>query len=64
MHIIKTNNLTTLQAAQINQLWNNEYPLKLKDRFPILLDEADWFNHYIVLNEEQNVIAWAVDFEK
>jgi predicted GNAT family N-acyltransferase len=64
MHIIKTNNLTTLQAAQINQLWNNEYPLKLKDRFPILLDGADWFNHYIVLNEEQNIIAWAVIFEK
>jgi GNAT superfamily N-acetyltransferase len=64
MRIIKTTPLTTHQSSQINQLWNDEYPLKLKDRFPILLDGADWHNHYIILDEEQNVIAWAVDFEK
>lgn len=64
MEITKTKTLTTHQSDQINQLWNDEYPLKLKDRFPILLDGADWYNHYIILDEEQNVIAWAVDFEK
>jgi GNAT superfamily N-acetyltransferase len=64
MKIIKTKKLNELQISQINDLWNDEYPLKLKDRFPILLDGADWHNHYIFLDEEQNVIAWAVDFEK
>jgi GNAT superfamily N-acetyltransferase len=64
MKIIKTKKLNELQISQINDLWNDEYPLKLKDRFPILLDGADWYNHYIILDEEQNVIAWAVDFEK
>jgi hypothetical protein len=38
--------------------------LKLKDRFPILLDGAIWFNHYIIEDEKQNVCAWAVDFKK
>jgi GNAT superfamily N-acetyltransferase len=64
MKITQSRILTSLQSAQINQLWNDEYPLKLKDRFPILLDGADWQNHYIILDEEQNVIAWAIDFEK
>jgi hypothetical protein len=64
MNIIKTKKLSDIQSTQINQLWNDEYPLKLKDRFPILLDGADWHNHYIILDEEQNVIAWAIDFEK
>ena len=64
MKITKTKTLTAHQSGIINQLWNDEYPLKLKDRFPILLDGADWYNHYLVLNEDENVIAWAVDFEK
>ena len=64
MKIISTKILSEKQSGQINQLWNDEYPLKLKDRFPILLDGADWHNHYIILDDEQNVIAWAVDFEK
>lgn len=61
--ITKTKVLTDSQSAQINKLWNEEYPLKLKDRFPILLDGAADYNHYII-EENNNVIAWAVDFEK
>lgn len=64
MKIISTKILSEKQSSQINQLWNDEYPLKLKDRFPILLDGADWYNHYVVLDEAENVVAWAVDFEK
>ncbi len=64
MEIIKTKTLSEKQSSQINQLWNDEYPIKLKDRFAILLDGADWHNHYIIEDKEQNVIAWAVDFEK
>lgn len=64
MKIVITRILSEKQSSQINQLWNDEYPIKLKDRFPILLDGADWHNHYIILDEEQDVIAWAVDFVK
>ena len=62
MKIIKTKELTKIQFQQINELWNQEYPLKLKNRFELLLDGVENFNHYII---EQNcqVIAWAVDFE-
>lgn len=49
MDIIKTTLLIPLQSFQINQLWNDEYALKLKVRFSIILDGADWHNHYIVL---------------
>ncbi|MFZ4798020.1 MAG: GNAT family N-acetyltransferase [Bacteroidia bacterium] len=64
IEIIKTKQLTSHQFSQINQLWNNEYPLKLKDRFPILLDGVENFNHYLIEDAKKNVIAWAVDFEK
>ncbi len=64
MKINKTKILTDKQKEQINALWNDEYPAKLKDRFPILLDGADWFNHYIIEDLNNNAIAWAVDFEK
>lgn len=64
IEIIKTKHLTNQQFEQINQLWNDEYPLKLKDRFPILLDGVENFNHYIMEDANHNVIAWAVDFEK
>lgn len=64
MEIVKTGELSEAQAAQINRLWNEEYPLKLKDRFPILLDGASRYNHYILEDENRKLIAWAVDFEK
>lgn len=64
MKIIKTKTLSEKQFEQINQFWNDEYPLKLKDRFPILLDGVDDYNHYLILDPQQNVAAWAVDFDK
>ena len=64
MQIIKTKILSTNQSTQINQLWNNEYPVKLKDRFPILLDGIENYNHYIIEDAKQSIIAWAVYFTK
>lgn len=64
MRIIKTKQLSTQQFNQINQLWNEEYPIKLTNRFPILLDGVVNFNHYLIEDEKQQVLAWAVDFEK
>jgi hypothetical protein len=44
MKIIKTKNINQDQFQQINQLWNEEYPIKLKDRFNLILDGVDNFN--------------------
>ncbi len=64
MEIIKTKSLTAKQFQQINGLWNEEYPLKLKDRFELLLDGVNDYNHYLVEDKDRNILAWAVDFEK
>jgi len=62
--IIKTKILSHQQEEQINSLWNEEYPVKLANRFGLLLEGVERYNHYIVEDEKQNIIAWAVDFEK
>ena len=59
-----TLNLNETQFKDINELWNNEYPIKLKDRFPLLLQDAICKNHYLIEDENKSVIAWAVVFEK
>ena len=64
MEIIKTKSLTTKQFQQINCLWNEEYPLKLKDRFGLLLDGVNNYSHYLIEDKDKNILAWAVDFEK
>lgn len=64
MKLTQTKILTNKQSEQIHALWNEEYPAKLKDRFPILLDGADWYNHYVIEDMNHDTIAWAVDFEK
>ncbi len=64
MQIIKTKILSSNQLAQINQLWNDEYPINLKDRFLMLLDGVEHYNHYVMEDAEHNILAWAVVFEK
>ena len=64
MEILKTKYLTSIQFQQINRLWNEGFPLNLKDRFELLLDGVNNFNHYLIEDEDQNILAWAVDFEK
>ncbi len=56
--------MTDIQLKQINRLWNEEYPVSLKDRFSSLLDGVDNFNHYLIEDDYKNLLAWAVDFEK
>lgn len=62
--IIQTKILSTNQYSQINQLWNDEIPMQLKDRFPKLLNEIQNFNHYIIEDTKYNITAWALVFEK
>jgi GNAT superfamily N-acetyltransferase len=63
MEIIQTKTLTSYQSEQINSLWNSEYPFKLKDRFPILLEGTNWHNHFLIEDSSRGIIAWAVMFE-
>jgi GNAT superfamily N-acetyltransferase len=63
MDVIKTNKISKKQKAQINKLWNDEYPVKLKDRFDLLLNDVQNFNHYLI-EDKGEVVAWAVEFEK
>ncbi len=64
MNVIKTKTLSQNQEDQINELWDNEYPIKLKGRFSTLLNDVENYNYYIIEEIHQKVIAWAVDFEK
>jgi len=63
MEILTTKNLSEQQFRQINQMWNEQYPVKLKDRFALLLDGVENYTHYLIEKNEQ-IIAWAVAFEK
>lgn len=62
--IIKTKELSNRQVEQIDRAWNDEYPIKLKNRFGLLLNDAKSYMHYIIENEKQEIIAWGVMFEK
>jgi GNAT superfamily N-acetyltransferase len=64
MRITRTKHLTPVQEEQINELWNLEFPVRLKDRFRLLLEGVDHYHHYLIEDTGQKVIAWAVDFEK
>jgi hypothetical protein len=63
MKISKIKKLNNEQFQQINQMWNDEYPMKLKDRFGLLLDGVENYNHYLI-EQNNRILAWAVDFEK
>lgn len=64
MRITKTKIISQLQTEQINALWDNEFPEKLNGRYPLLLEDARSFDHYIIEDDAQKIIAWAVIFEK
>jgi len=63
MIILETKNLSLNQASQINQLWNSEFPVKLIDRFPKLLEGVEDYKHFII-QDNDIVLAWAVQFFK
>lgn len=64
MDILKTKDLTDIQRASINRLWNEEFPVNLKGKFSRLLEGVDNFNHYLIEDDFKNILAWAVSFEK
>jgi predicted GNAT family N-acyltransferase len=64
MQLINTATLSDNQIQQINVLWNQEYPKNLINRFSILLGDATNYQHFLLENEAQQVLGWAVLFDK
>jgi GNAT superfamily N-acetyltransferase len=64
MIIHQTEFLSAKQFTEISALWNEEYPIQLKDRLALLLDNNTKTTHYFGLDESGKIIAWSVLFEK
>ncbi|MFZ9587626.1 MAG: GNAT family N-acetyltransferase [Crocinitomicaceae bacterium] len=64
MKIHRSATLSAKHDAEINALWNTEYPQKLTDRFALLLVDTTLVIHFYVLNHQDEIIAWSVLFEK
>lgn len=66
MNFIKTNILTKNQKEQIIDLWNNEYPEKLKhqslESFDIYLRNLNEQSHILLIDNKQRVNGWYFDF--
>ncbi len=60
MKQVKTTILTSIQAKQIDSLWNEEFPSQLQGRFCSVLEGVDYFAHYLIQDELENVVSWAV----
>ncbi|MCT4560379.1 MAG: GNAT family N-acetyltransferase [Crocinitomicaceae bacterium] len=63
MAIIRTQKLSADQSKRIDLLWNQEYPIQLKDRFPLLLQGTTHQMHYLYF-EKGFLVGWTVLFEK
>lgn len=61
--IQRSTQLNQLQVDQIHRLWNDEYPVNLKDRLGTLLNETSNHRHFYLINNENNIIAWSILFE-
>jgi hypothetical protein len=64
MRVIYTEHLSKNQHQQIDFLWNKEYPKNLMNRFSMLLDDAINYRHFIIENEQNTIVGWAVLFDK
>lgn len=44
---------------RVNLLWNEGYPVQLKDRLALFLEEADEQVHFLIRNPDDVIIAWS-----
>lgn len=63
MNVETKKTLSLSEKDQIHELWNQEYPVNLNNRFALLLDDATFVEHFLIKDLDQ-VLAWAVLFEK
>ena len=68
MVIIETIHLTEEQKQKLRLLWNEEYPEQLKhadlDSFSNYLNKVTPKKHYILKNQEEEIMGWVFLFER
>lgn len=64
VHIVHLAFISPQLTEQVNVLWNENYPVVMKDRFTVLLQETSHHNHYFLFNENNKLLGWAMDFER
>jgi len=67
MKIIKSTTLTKPQKEAICFLWNREYPRQLmmsQDEFDTYLEKLQAPNHFLVLDDVNEVVGWACTFDR
>ena len=68
MNIIKTENLSELQKQRIVELWNNEYPARLRlsgiASFDEYLSRLGAPEHYLLTNEDGQIKGWLACFTR
>lgn len=67
MKILTTTELSKAQKETILYLWNREYPLQLNitlEGFEEYLGASDRHQHFLMLDDANEVIGWAYTFER
>ena len=68
MKIIKLNSLNEFQFQELFKIWNAEYPeilnYKNLEDFKVYLHNLIQPNHYLVINQEDQIFGWYFDFER
>ena len=68
MQFIKTSKLSKPQKQEVFDLWNNEYPEKLK--YKDLIDFENYLknltkqSHIIMVNKDQKIKGWALNLTR
>jgi GNAT superfamily N-acetyltransferase len=66
MKIVETEVLSAEQKKSLCQLWNNEYPSKLrynkKEEFDVYLNGLSNTKHYLLIDDTDKIKGWAFTF--
>ncbi|WP_428230762.1 GNAT family N-acetyltransferase [Flavobacterium sp.] len=66
MRIVQKEVLSLKEKENLRQLWNNEYPAKLKletnEDFELYLNGLSKTKHYLLLDESDKIDGWAFTF--
>lgn len=67
-NLINTLTLDLLQKQILLDLWNIEYPEKLKHKslaeFELYLNDLQQLSHFLLLDDLTNILGWAFSFER
>lgn len=68
MKIILSNNLTNNMKSRLQELWNNEYPEKIKHSsikdFEDYLNELQNLTHYLMIDDNSEITGWGFTFDR